>query len=70
MSSVQASGASSGPSSQGLQEWILQLERRVAELELWRVNLERGARRRRLYWLLAIAAYVLLTYLTLSSLDL
>ncbi|NOT29988.1 MAG: hypothetical protein HOP15_06015 [Planctomycetes bacterium] len=62
------SGATSG--LLGSEVWLVQLERRLGELELWRGQLERAARRRRLYYLIAIAVYLLLTYFTMSSLGL
>ncbi len=67
-SNMGGSGAVSG--LPGTQEWLLQLERRLGELERWRTQLERTARRRRLYYLIAIAAYLLLTYITMNSLSL
>mgnify|MGYP001304263878 CR=1 FL=1 len=70
MNQGKSAGSAATSGLLGSQEWLLQLEHRLGELELWRSQLERAARRRRLYYLIAIAVYLLLTYLTMSSLGL
>ena len=50
------------PDPDGTREWLLQLERRVAELE--RIHAAAERRRRRSFWFMAVAVvlYVLLFY--------
>lgn len=54
------------PGPEGVREWLLALERRVAELE--RIHAAAERRRRRSFWLMAVAVvlYVLL-FLKLTS---
>ena len=53
---------------EALREWLLQLERRVGELERADVRRERARRRSRLVLLVGVALYILVFYWELTKL--
>jgi hypothetical protein len=59
---------SAGVAPDGTREWLLQLERRVTELEQAAERTQRARKRARMFILAGVALYVLLLYWEMTQL--